>query len=427
MRTTTRQLASPLGVIGFMSVVYYLWFSYDWKFPDLKVIGFVWALGFVYWVVREGQGPRLAPRAVGVEIGLVSLVFLVNTFMMIRIYGHDLFRAPRIDIATTTIESARMLFLHRGNPYASHTIDHLPNLPPEFRGFHYGPVMMLGYAGSLLWTHAGFKATSCVFILFNAVAVVLLVREQSKTRLENIAASVFGVTMLLLPRRFWHDTLALGANDMLPIALAMFSIYFARRQQLDLAGLFAGLSFSAKFSPGVFLILLFARKDLKPAFVIGTAVGLLPVLGFLLWDYSAFMNSVFKMRVLVQFDTTSLYWITPPRFHFLFPLVLYCTVLWVLYRNFKRPLEYRALLLDFTLLLTVAEVTFKQVHTNHFIWFYPLFAVLLTAHRHSLFLPPELRMSEPLEGPARERESEPAAPEVPGAPAGEPPFVTTEG
>src|ERR1700678_2772129 len=73
-----RQLASSLAIVGFMFVVFYLWNQYDWNYPDLKVIGYIAALGLVYYVVREGVGRRPSAITTRVEALALGLVLALS-------------------------------------------------------------------------------------------------------------------------------------------------------------------------------------------------------------------------------------------------------------------------------------------------------------------------------------------------------------
>jgi hypothetical protein len=103
-----------------------------------------------------------------------------------------------------------------------------------------------------------------------------------------------------------------------------------------------------------------------------------------LWDPLGLFNNVFWIRLTLPFDSTSLYAEIPPAFHFVLPLSLVVAIVFSLYRNARMPVEYENVLVTFTLLLIVGEVTFKEMHTNHLIWFYPLFALILERHRYQL-------------------------------------------
>ncbi len=404
-----RQLASSLTVLAFAFVLFYLWNKYDWNYPDLKVIGFVSALALIYHVLRQGDGPRPGKRMLGIEAALVALVLVFTVHHMWRDHGMHATDPPFVDIGTTTVKASGILWHDHKNPYESVEINPRSELIPEFRGFHYGPVMLVAYVAALPWPKGGYKAVSALYVALAGLFVWLLVKKKDASALENATAGLFGVTVYLLPERFWYEMLNQGANDIFPVALILGSVYLLRRQQHCVAGLLAGLSFSAKFSPAAFFIVLFLRKEFKVTFFAGVAAGLLPIFAFLAWDRDALINNVFKVRVLLRFDSTSLYSITPASLHFIFPLALSGSIVFVLLRNFRRPIEEVALLTDFTFLITMAEVTFKEIHTNHFIWFYPLYAILLASHRHQLYMPPNLM-----------RLSEPALAGLPGAPSAQP-------
>jgi hypothetical protein len=156
-----------------------------------------------------------------------------------------------------------------------------------------------------------------------------------------------------------------------------------KKDRIFWAGLFTGLSFAAKFAPAMFLIPFMPIRQKR--FWVGLGLGLLPYLPFLFWDYSGVWRNAFWLRVVIPADGTSLYWITPESYQWIYGatiLIAYLTaVIWAV----RRKLDYGSVLVGFTLLLIVADVTQKQVHGNHLIWFYPLFALLFMGYRENLF------------------------------------------
>ncbi len=57
---------------------------------------------------------------------------------------------PASDIGRTTVEAASLVLRDHKNPYSSQTINVREELEPRFRGFHYGPLMLLAYSPGVL-------------------------------------------------------------------------------------------------------------------------------------------------------------------------------------------------------------------------------------------------------------------------------------
>jgi hypothetical protein len=209
--------------------------------------------------------------------------------------------------------------------------------------------------------------------------------QRGFARAKNLATVVFVLTLALVPERVGHELFEIGVNDILPVLLLLLALVFLKRNNDFWAGLFAGLSFSTKFSPAIFFIALLVRKEFRGKFFLGVGTGLLPNLFFLAWDYRSFLRNVFLFNAVKTYDSTSLYWITPKRLHFVFSLVQLGACLGFFARNFfKRP-ELMELIASFILLLTIIEATYRQVHGNHLIWFIPLQALILGVNRYRVW------------------------------------------
>lgn len=272
------------------------------------------------------------------------------------------------------------------NPYSSQVVNPTIELKPEYRGFHYGPAMLLGYLPAAFFPAHGFKIVSLFFILISAILLCLLVDDREKPILDRITSMAFVLCLFFLSERFWYEILRQGANDIFPVALILAALYMLKNERFFLTGLLAGLSLSAKFSPAVFFLIPSIRKDLRAQLIAGIGAGLVPLVIFSLWDFLGLFNNVFLLRFILRYDSTSLYSILPVELHFWLPVSLLIAVLWTIRHGFKNKTEYRSVLISFTLLLIIAEITFKEIHANHLIWFYPLFALILEKHRHHILL-----------------------------------------
>lgn len=385
--TFTCALASVALVFAFMSFSYSVFHQYDWNHPTVKVVCFA-AIAFLLAHASQ-RGPVWTSNALSLaESTLAGLIIALSVSGHVRSYGADVFTPPASDIGNTTVASSAMVFGALQNPYSSERINVRRELRPEHRGFHYGPLMLPAYAPGVIFERSGYKVTSLIYLLASAVLLCLLIRTSPQPGLEHVAGSFTVLALFFLPERLWYEVLRQGANDVFPVMLVLASLLMLKERRYFLMALFAGLSFSAKFSPATFLIVHFCRRRLhereRTAVLKGLAVGLTPLLPFLVWDPAGFVNNVFLIRAFLDFDSTSLYSVLPPSLHVMLPVALTVGTGLAMWRGFSAELVYEDVLRSFTFLLIVAEVTFKEIHANHLLWFFPLFALILTSGRRGV-------------------------------------------
>jgi hypothetical protein len=383
---TLRHAASVLCVFGLMAYVYDCFQKYDWGHPLIKLFCFGAVFFLIVYLRTVTAAEESSALLTKVEIFLWAAILTVTLVHYIKIYGSGLWQPPWVDIGYTTVKATSTLFHDGKNPYSVHYINARDDLLPQYRGFHYGPLMLIGYLPALASKTSGYKMATLAYLIISAVLVVLLLQPQKMKWDNRVASAAFALTLFFLPERFWYELFHQGANDIFPVMLLLVSLLALQRERYFLCGIFLGLSFSAKFSPGMFLLIPLLRRDLKMSIFEGFAFGLIPLFLFAIWDAKGLFNNVFWNRgVALNFDATSLYSATPPAWHFIFPVALMLAIGFAIYRNFAKSIEYESVLITTTLLLIVAEVTFKQMHTNHLIWYYPLFALILTRRRRQLF------------------------------------------
>src|SRR3569623_2756937 len=172
---------------------------------------------------------------------------------------------------------------------------------------------------------------------------------------ERVSAALLACAMTFLPERLYHETFNQGAQDIFPIFMVLLSAAFVARKQWLLAGLLAGLSFSARFAPGAFLLVLYLRRRIPPRLIVGGVLGLLPFVPFLLWNPAAQLRNVFLFHGFKAYDATSLYSVTPVELHFLFSVFQAAAVAQAVTLSFRRTIEARHLLAFVTLLLIAIE------------------------------------------------------------------------
>ncbi len=379
-----RQTASPFLILGLMFYLYGLLHKDDWGHAFVKLFCFA-ALFTLIVFLRSRTGLTEAPsHFVRLELIAWTIILVSIVVSYGRTYGPGLFSPPRVDIGYTTVNAASMLFVERKNPYSSPDINRRPELLPRYRGFHYGPLMLLGYLPAVLSPGLGYKLSSLTYLFVSALLLSLLVHESKEGSANRLARITYVLCLFLLAERFWYEIFSQGANDIFPVSLLLASLVALKDEKYFLTGIFLGLSFAAKFSPAMFLLIALLRKDLKKSIVKGFTLGLIPLLGFAIWDIKGLFNNVFRIRLTIPYDSTSLYSELPPAYHLVLPLALFAAITFSLYRNIELPLEYENVLVTFALLLIIGEVTFKEMHANHLIWFYPLFALILERAKYQL-------------------------------------------
>jgi hypothetical protein len=378
------RLLSPLIILAVCRFIFRIFYTYDWEQPFALLIGYSALFAGVIYLTRHRK-EILLPRYIYVLefLGYGGIFLSLLWSLGVKYYPH-LWNPPTVDIGAMTQEAARMLSTQFQNPYSSTTLNIL--LPePGYGGFKYGPIMILGYLPSAFFTQSGYKMMNAIYLPLSLACLGYLSWQQGIGRIRNLATLMFVLTLTLLPRRVGHELFLIGANDILPILLLLLSMVFLKRNNDFWAGLFAGLSFSAKFSPAVFLIALLVRKDFRGKFFLGAGLGLLPNLFFLAWDYGSFVRNVFLFNGVKVCDSTSLYWITPKRLHFIFSLIQLaaCVAFWA--RSFLRRIEITELTRSFLLLVIIIVATYRQVHSNYLLWTIPFLALIFGANRHGVW------------------------------------------
>ncbi|KXF83544.1 glycosyltransferase family 87 protein [Enterovibrio coralii] len=368
--------------------IYRLFQNYDWGHPLTKFLCFsgLFALVLLLYKHRD-QEDHVGLITLKLETIFALALLSLFLFKMLSTYLPFATSAPTVDIGYTTQHAVELLFQQGQNPYLDQTINVRHELAPEHRGFHYGPGMLLGYALSAAMPDGGYKLTSIFFLSVTAVSLCMLLAHSLRDKGEWEFYSACAIAMLLffMPERLWLEVLKVGANDIYPVALLLAGLVLVQREQWFLAGILMGLSFATKFSPAAFLLAMFLRKDIRLHFLIGCALGTVPLLAMLVWDYQGLIENVFILRFTLNYDATSLYSITPDVLHVLFPLAQLSALGYLLVRNWDKNLPVEDVIVCFTLLLIIIEVTFKEIHANHLIWFYPLIAYIVAVYRHKLF------------------------------------------
>lgn len=390
-RTSTLALLSTATVCAVTLYWYGVFHEHDWGQPVAKLFAFTALAALTTWLLRSQSAPSNTPvPETLLRLEAVALLGLLGSLLGQYLYAYwgHVFHGPWVDIGYTTQNAARMLFLEGDNPYASTELNPRDELADKHRGYHYGPAMLLAYIASAIWPAGGFKLTSLVALGLLLAAQWVYLGRHAKTQgfnSERLVAFLFVAIVSLGAERFWYELLRQGANDILPISLVVLGLALHQRQQFFVAGLALGLSFASKFAPAFVFIALLLHWRMPKLLLAGLIAGASPIAVFAAWDFTALFENVFVLRAQLRFDSTSLYSVTPEALHGLFAALPLGALAVAVFAGLRKTPSTHQILLRGLLVLLCFEVTFKEMHTNHLMWFYPLFALAIADMRHRLF------------------------------------------
>ncbi|MGZ6143789.1 MAG: glycosyltransferase 87 family protein [Myxococcales bacterium] len=362
-------IASSLLLLALSWGFYAFMLRYDWGQPLLKAAAFA-LLFLVVVLLRHARGAPPDRRGQLAELAVLVAVVAVFGWMNLSAGLPRIREALRLDIGWSTQLSAQKLFLHGQNLYREKIT---PGPGPQFGGYKYGPMMVAGYALSAVLPNLGYNLTNLVYFLATFAILGAILRDAT--------ALAFASAVLLTAKVY--DWMGMG-NDLFPTVLLVAGIYAVQKERWFWAGLCAGFSLSAKLSPGIFLVFMFVRRDLRPRFFGGLARGLVPLAAFAAWDFRALFNNYALFHEVKPYDSTSLYSVVPRELHFALLVAPLTVALFVFLANFRETIEVRALTFRLALVLIAFEIGYREVHLNHLIWSLPLLALVFAWQRYAL-------------------------------------------
>jgi uncharacterized membrane protein len=240
--------------------------------------------------------------------------------------------------------------------------------------------MLLGYALTLPFPEFGLVYTNVALAGVMFLSLTLLTRPRLSDE-SWFCNAVLACLLLWVIPQFRFQLFVRAAPDPLPTALILLALVAVDRALWFRAGVTAGLAFSAKFAPAIFLLLLLTRKDMSRRFFVGVAIGTSILIPFLWHDsHALWMNSIW-FHFFKPSARTSIYPYLPTYMHLFMRCIFGSLVLLVLLRSWLKPLEVRELTFSLLCIMTIAELGSNEVHLNHFVWFMPLFVLLFTWYR----------------------------------------------
>ncbi len=290
-------------------------------------------------------------------------------------------RAFRGDTGWVVEVAIDLLFRSGLNPYQQ-TIQTVLG-SRGYNGFHYGPLMLFGYAAVIPFPQFGLVFTNVVLASVMFLSLALLTRPRAMGEKWHSNA-LFACLMLWVIPQFRFQLFVRAGPDALPTALILMALVAVDRAMWIRAGIAVGLALSAKFAPAVFLFLLLIRRSIASRFLLGIALGASILIPFLWHDARAlWMNSVW-FHIFKPSARTSIYPYLPTAVHITVRFILGGLFVLTLLRSWLRPLEIRDLTFSLLCVMTLAELGSSEVHLNHFVWFMPLFVLLFTWYRGCL-------------------------------------------
>ena len=245
-------------------------------------------------IARARQAPAPLPpqlqRAIAVTAG--ALLALEIVYLGMRIVHPHL-----IDVPMTTLAAADAL-LHGANPYT------LPlDTGPEamgFTGYKYLPVMIFAYLP--LGVPLGQRGV----LLTNLVLLLAALWLMKRLAGSSLAPLLFLMLPIMVQQIF-----AKGATDLVTVVPLLAGFAVAERSSF-FAGVCVGLSIAAKPVPGGLFLPCLVPPTKRWHYAAGVAVGLLPILPFLLAaPRSLIANTVWFNASRPPDDTSWLYEASP--------------------------------------------------------------------------------------------------------------------
>ncbi len=381
-------MLSPASLLVAYAVLFDLLDRYDWGQAFVKFACLAALLCLIILVrvspVGISPAPPSSPRlhAAWVVMLAILTLLLFNRAMLLALENFG--EGPRVDIGEMTRDSIRSLLSEGINPYSSRTLN-TPRGTPEYWGYKYGPMMLIGYLPSGFADKTGIQTCNFLYLV-GTLALIASLASGPRPGGRDGEAPLFCVCLALLPSRVGYELFHQGVIDPFPAILLLGSVASIRGRGWTIAGLLVGLSLSAKFAPAIFFVILMVRRDFRPTFFFGVLLGMVPLIPFALWDGPGLARNYFIFHLLGPkgFDSTSLYSIVPRALHPIFPATQALATLLVVAGNFNRGVDHIDLVFNYLALSLIFEITYVEVHENHLLWIIPFASLYLGWRRHGL-------------------------------------------
>jgi hypothetical protein len=378
--------SSPAILLTFCWWAWDTIFLNDWgdgvALKVLLVVGFSWVVVGVGGVLPKCGGGR-GVKVIALLVSVWSI--LMSAWILAPEYVPKARSLPVNDIGLTTLDCARMFWRGEGNPYTDDQVNPRPGLPPGYRGFHYGPGMLLCYAGSAFGP-GGYRAFHFAWVAGMILVGGALAARWGKGRLDKAAAMAFFLAVLLASPGWWKEYFWMGVNDAAPLVLMGGSLLLVGRGNWGWAGVLGGLALSAKFSPAGFLLLALMRRDTPWKFWGGVMAGTLPLWVAIPFAPVESFRNIFLSRLYVEGTPTGLHHLLPDSAHGILTIGAAVGMVIVVVRCWSGGVGIAPVLRSLVVLACLGILGHKEVHVNHLTWLL-FFGAILLAKGRELFWP----------------------------------------
>lgn len=316
------------------------------------------AMPFIIAAARRNPSPVDPRFARAIDIAAVVVLIADIAYLLARIIHPHL-----IDVPLTTVAAIDAV-LHGQNPYA------LPlDAGPEaggYSGYKYLPVMIFAYLplGAPLGQR-GVLLTNLALLL----GCLWLMRHVARS---NLAPLLFLMLPIMVQQIF-----AKGATDLVTVVplLAAFALW---ERGAFLSGICVGLSIAAKPIPGGLFAACFVPTEHRWRYAAGIAVGMLPILPFLVASPRDLVSNTILFNLARIPDATSWLYDAPPATLLaakLAQIALFLGAAAYVWRQ-APPLAARC---GLGAALTLAAILCGPgAHHNYQLWWLPFYAVTLS-------------------------------------------------
>jgi hypothetical protein len=384
--TSLTSLASLLAIFALTGFV--LW-KFDWAHPQIKLLSILILTALPIWLNSQ---PVPLPKVENDRLNklAVALALAVLLFTMLEFYPKykfSLTSTPKNDIGQTTLRASHDFWSYGKNPYKREDLNPRPELPAEFRGFHYGPGMLLVFPKIHKSPEGSYRLSLTVWTLILVVSIALLASAMSNgSTWSALSASLFCIAAVSTWENAWREFGAMGVNDPAPLSLMLLSIFMASKNRWGIAGLLLGFSFACKFSPALFALVALARLTTPKNFWIGFLLSAgITVAPFLIASPQESLNNIFLSRLVVAANPTSLYYHIHPQAHLIISAILPITALLVVARNCLTHPTTESIMTTLLIVMSAGILSHREIHANHVLWLVIACAILASRGRYQLF------------------------------------------
>jgi hypothetical protein len=365
-----------LGLIalGFFAYAFLLG-AFDWGMAAARAGMLLLALPICWFLWRRYRRPSFivanspAHPFAFLTVGCLLLVWQLFYFL-------DQYPNPRlIDVATTTLKAGQSI-VAGNNPYTL-PLDPRPESQQggrSFDGYKYGPAMALLYFPlSSVLELQGILITNFVLQLLVAGLVAALA-----TRIAGPTAGLFAFLLYMSIPFVPGELFQQGITDLAAVAPLLAACLIVDRWPL-ITGLLVGLSISIKPLPGSLFVILCLPAKGRAQYLLGLAVGLLPLALATAFAPSAVFSNLVVFNMIRPPDSTSWLETVPKEIGLLARFVFGGVMLAALALIWRRPPELFARLSICVVCSVFLLLSSSICHRNYLLWWLPLLAVLLAS------------------------------------------------